>query len=231
MEYIKVWKQHFGEIPKDEFGISYEIHHIDGNKKNNLIENLKCVSIREHFNIHYKQGDYFSCGLISSRIKLTKEEMDELKKKMSLSSKGKPKRKTKCKFCYSGISVNAITKHEIACNSNPNRKHTFIPKITAAKKGMKYKNSKIKKYIKTDEHIKKIKNTLTNTKQDKIKCPYCDKSGGNMMRVWHIENCLLKSGNENKKRVFPGFPVNKNEKRVFSEKHLLNLRKSKKIKK
>ena len=38
------WELHFGEIPKDELGISYEINHIDGNKKNNLIENLYLVS-------------------------------------------------------------------------------------------------------------------------------------------------------------------------------------------
>jgi hypothetical protein len=218
MEYIKIWKKHFGEIPKDEFGMSYEIHHIDGNKKNNLIENLKCISIKEHFDIHYQQGDYFSAHLISTRMKINQKQKDELKKQMSLVSKGKPKRKIDCKFCFSGISVNAINKHQIACKLNPDRKHTFIPKISESLKGKPKKGRKGGTKPKTIEHIKKIKETLTGTKQTKIQCPYCGKSGGNMMKVWHFENCLLKPGNENKKRV-------------FSEKHLLNLRKPKRNKK
>jgi len=42
-----VWISHFGEIKN-----GYEIHHIDGNKNNNEIENLECLSIRQH-KIHH----------------------------------------------------------------------------------------------------------------------------------------------------------------------------------
>lgn len=66
--YRKIWSQVYGEIPKDENGISYEIHHINGNKSDNRIENLVCVSIKEHFDIHYKKGDYKACALIAGRM-------------------------------------------------------------------------------------------------------------------------------------------------------------------
>ena len=58
MNYRKIWERVNGPIPKDEHGISYDIHHIDGNRSNNSIENLKCVSVQEHFDIHHKQGDW-----------------------------------------------------------------------------------------------------------------------------------------------------------------------------
>ena len=42
-----VWECYKGEIPK-----GYEIHHIDGNKANNDINNLQCVPKRKHNEIH-----------------------------------------------------------------------------------------------------------------------------------------------------------------------------------
>jgi len=64
----KIWISHNGPIPKDKNGISYDIHHIDGNKANNSIENLKCVTIQEHYDIHLKQGDWLACQAILARI-------------------------------------------------------------------------------------------------------------------------------------------------------------------
>ena len=43
--YRKLYESVHGKIPKDDLGRSYEIHHIDGDHSNNLIENLLCVSI------------------------------------------------------------------------------------------------------------------------------------------------------------------------------------------
>jgi hypothetical protein len=68
MNYRKIWEEHNGTIPKDENGISFEIHHIDGNRDNNDIANLACISIVDHFNIHYSQSDYLACLLIAKRI-------------------------------------------------------------------------------------------------------------------------------------------------------------------
>lgn len=34
--YRRIYEQHYGPIPKDEQGRSYEIHHIDGNHNNRM---------------------------------------------------------------------------------------------------------------------------------------------------------------------------------------------------
>lgn len=66
--YRGIWSKHYGKIPIDEEGFSYEIHHVDGNRTNNDISNLKLVSIREHLAIHLQQEDWFAAALISKRL-------------------------------------------------------------------------------------------------------------------------------------------------------------------
>lgn len=46
-----IWIEHFGEIPK-----GYVIHHKNKNKKDNRIENLQCMTIKEHFRAHKSNG-------------------------------------------------------------------------------------------------------------------------------------------------------------------------------
>jgi hypothetical protein len=70
MNYRKIWEKHFGPIPKDTKGFSYEIHHKDGNHKNNSLDNLVCVTIEEHLKIHLQQEDWFAAALIAKRIGL-----------------------------------------------------------------------------------------------------------------------------------------------------------------
>ena len=81
--YRKIYQDHFGQIPIDNLGRSYEIHHIDGNRNNNSIENLKCVSIDEHYKIHYEQGDYAACLLMSERMKILPKQKSLLSKKIN----------------------------------------------------------------------------------------------------------------------------------------------------
>ena len=45
--HVYVWKKHNGDIPK-----GYQIHHKDQNKDNNEIENLDCLSEKEHLSWH-----------------------------------------------------------------------------------------------------------------------------------------------------------------------------------
>ena len=71
--YRRIYEKHKGPIPKDNYGKSYDIHHIDGNKKNNNINNLVALSLQEHYNIHYKQGDWGACLVISNRLKMNSE--------------------------------------------------------------------------------------------------------------------------------------------------------------
>ena len=76
----KIYEDHYGPIPKDSDGRSYEIHHIDGNHNNDDITNLLCVSIQEHYNIHYSQGNYKACLIMSDRMKISSEEKSKLAK-------------------------------------------------------------------------------------------------------------------------------------------------------
>ena len=67
-QYRGIWEKANGPIPIDEKGRKYEIHHIDGNKNNNSLSNLVCVTIQEHYEIHYRQGDYGAAFRIAQRI-------------------------------------------------------------------------------------------------------------------------------------------------------------------
>ena len=68
--YREVWKDHHGEIPKDENGKSYHIHHIlpqsEGGGDN--IENLIALSAEDHYDVHLERGDYGACALLSDGI-------------------------------------------------------------------------------------------------------------------------------------------------------------------
>lgn len=92
-DYRKIWENANGAIPKDELGRSYEIHHIDGNRENNDLNNLMCVSIEEHYQIHYEQKDYTACNLIADRFCAEYffgwNHSEEIKRKISDSKKGK----------------------------------------------------------------------------------------------------------------------------------------------
>lgn len=76
--YRKIYENHIGPIPIDVDGKSYDIHHIDGNHKNNNPSNLKAVTIREHYEIHHLQGDYGACYFITvQRLTATSEEISK----------------------------------------------------------------------------------------------------------------------------------------------------------
>lgn len=83
-KYRKIYESHFGPIPKDEYGRSYEIHHIDGNRNNNDLTNLKCVSVQEHYDIHYSQEDWMACYKIALKLRLSGDEISELARKQTL---------------------------------------------------------------------------------------------------------------------------------------------------
>jgi hypothetical protein len=67
----------YGPIP-----IGHEIHHKDSNHSNNHIDNLQCVTVEEHFNLHLEMGQYLSCALMLNRLELSNEDRVELRKKL-----------------------------------------------------------------------------------------------------------------------------------------------------
>lgn len=77
-DYRKIWEESNGQIPVDEGSRSYEIHHINGNREDNRLENLRCVSIQEHYDIHLSQGDYGAAAAIAARMKVSPEELSRL---------------------------------------------------------------------------------------------------------------------------------------------------------
>lgn len=77
-KYRKIYENHYGSIPKDEDGRTYDIHHLDGDHSNNNPKNLKAVSIKEHYDIHYNNGDFASCIKIGLRINKSVEEISQL---------------------------------------------------------------------------------------------------------------------------------------------------------
>jgi uncharacterized protein YifN (PemK superfamily) len=80
--YRKIYENHNGIIPKEENGRTYEIHHLDGDHTNNNPTNLTAVTLQEHYDIHYAQGDWGACYLMSvQRLNKSPEEISELASK------------------------------------------------------------------------------------------------------------------------------------------------------
>lgn len=106
MNYRKIWESHYGKIPIDERGVTYDIHHIDGDRKNNKIENLICLSVNDHYKVHYKQyienpnhKDFAALVFLCSRLNKSTESLtghtvsEETRNKIRNSLKGKKRPK------------------------------------------------------------------------------------------------------------------------------------------
>lgn len=81
--YRKIYENHVGPIPNDITDRTYDIHHIDGDRSNNSVDNLVAVSIQDHYNIHYSQGDWMACWKIGIKMKSSPEELSLLAKNAS----------------------------------------------------------------------------------------------------------------------------------------------------
>jgi hypothetical protein len=88
--YRRIYTEHFGPIPK-----GYHIHHKDGNHSNNDPLNLVAIAAKEHYDIHFSQGDYGACWAMyrTGHMTLTSEERSALvskQQKMLLESNKHP---------------------------------------------------------------------------------------------------------------------------------------------
>lgn len=72
VNYRKIWEIHNNSVIPD----GHDIHHIDGNRKNNDPKNLKCVSLKEHAQIHLDQGDLGAAITIMMRMNDAHEHFD-----------------------------------------------------------------------------------------------------------------------------------------------------------
>lgn len=56
-----VYEAFIGEIPK---GRNYYVHHIDGNKQNNNVENLQLLDAKEHSKLHRQRNPNIVAGMV-----------------------------------------------------------------------------------------------------------------------------------------------------------------------
>lgn len=84
VNYRRIYESYHGPIPKEADGRTYEIHHRDGNHENLSPDNLVAVTLKEHYNIHYSQGDYGACFYMANRMKLSASEKSELARQAAL---------------------------------------------------------------------------------------------------------------------------------------------------
>jgi hypothetical protein len=189
MHYRQIWEQVNGTIPNDEQDRPYEIHHIDGNRKNNDLSNLKCVTVEEHYNIHLQQKDYYAAFIIGQRLNRSIEELDEIKKQMSLAKKGKPS-------SFTGKKHSEESKRKMSESA----KQRGIPE--ERQKRMALARIGVKRGPFSDEHKAKL-SASRKGKPNKHKghcygtttCPYCGKTGGVPgMKKHHFKNCKNKVG-------------------------------------
>lgn len=78
--YRKIYESHHGPIPKDAMGNTFDIHHIDGDRDNNNIENLVALSIQDHYDLHLSQGDWNACVPLAERLEISPEEKSRVSK-------------------------------------------------------------------------------------------------------------------------------------------------------
>lgn len=183
MNYRKIWIQANGPIPLDDQGRSYEIHHIDGDRKNNRLENLQCLSIEAHYELHYSKGEYFAATLIAKRL----GKFMEKPTKYNIT----PEHREKIRQAKLG-------------DKNPMKNPQVAKKVADALRGrikpeaVESRRLLTRKHNNQPWHTEETKSKMRKPKE-KVQCMYCNTIGGiSQMKRWHFENCKLKTNNGNK---------------------------------
>jgi hypothetical protein len=200
MSHRKIWVKHYGPIPKDGNGKSYEIHHIDSNHSNNDIGNLKLVTIEDHYAIHESQGDWGACLLMAKRMEKTPEEISELARKSALrrialgthnlnselSKATQHKRLAEGTHNWQGEQgrQNALHRNKKLVESG---KHPWAGEL-----GRTHNRELAQKRLEDGSHPF-LGDNNPNKNMPKVKCPHCNKIGGrNQMKRYHYDNCKEK---------------------------------------
>lgn len=194
--YRKIYENHFGQVPKDENNRSYEIHHIDGNHSNNNPTNLKCVSIQEHYDIHFFQKDWAACFKMANRMKISPEERSLISSQNAkLQSTTRVDNGT---HNFLGPESNQIRidagTHNFLGSSNPS-----YARVAAGNHNLQGKDNPIHERVVDGSHKaflqKRNKEKLeagTHNCQQVLTCPHCNKTGlGPVMNRWHFDKCNI----------------------------------------
>ena len=190
--YRKIYEQHYGKIPKDSAGRSYEIHHIDGNRSNNSPDNLKAISIQEHYDIHYAQKDWYACLRIAEKMKLSPKEISELATTNNLKRVENGSHPFLTRLDGTNLQTDKVIDGShpflkrldgtsVASDQVENGSHPFLTRLDGTS-------------LQTDRIRDGSHNFITNNPNSNIvKCPYCPKEGGEInMKRYHFDNCKFK---------------------------------------
>lgn len=195
MGYRQIWERKNGPIPRDETGRTYDIHHIDGNRKNNALVNLKAVSLKEHYEIHLAQGDYGAAARIAQRMKLDPEVTRELcrqaaQKRVADGNNaflgGEVQRRTNRERLEAG------THHLLSGEQQRTLQRNLYEKGTH--NWQKYRDEAIKNgtyHFQGDRNPSRRKMALgIHHFQEMHTCPHCGTIGkGSVMKRWHLDRC------------------------------------------
>jgi len=114
--YRKLYEKHHDvKLPSD-----WDVHHIDGDRSNNNIDNLIALSREDHIKVHLEQGDYGAANLLSrGQVDISGERnpmwgkttSQKQKDAVSKAMKGKKKNyKVKCNWPIKSGKDNAASK-------------------------------------------------------------------------------------------------------------------------
>jgi HNH endonuclease len=194
-KYRKIYENHFGPISKEPDGRSYEIHHKDGNHSNNDPSNLIAVTLQEHYNIHYSQGDWAACNLIGRKLNLSPALLRELNKKQNLERVLNGTHHLLSGEIQSKSGKDRAKKGTLGFQNKDNLKKANYIKDKVVKQRIQEGT-----WILQDPefHRKVVKNQIANgthCSQKKITCPHCNKTidSANYKRS-HGNNCKILTG-------------------------------------
>ncbi len=142
--HVAVWKYHNGEVPK-----GFHVHHIDGNRANNQIENLQLIDAGVHSSMHS-----------SSRVEYNQrhiKEMQEQAKEWHRSPEGIAWHMEHGKKCWENKEPREYTCVE--CGKKFSSTHYYA----------EWQNTFCSGACKTKHREKEQKDFVTKT------CPYCGK--------------------------------------------------------
>lgn len=160
--YRKIYEDNFGPIPKEPDGRSYDIHHIDGDYANNSPDNLKAVTLQQHFNIHKSQQDWFACKSIAIRMNKPFQEISEMASKAGKAS----------------------AEQRLKAGT-----HNFLNKEWSKQRTQKLISEGRNPFVSNNPVYKQLENG-TNTFQKHFTCPHCSKIGkGAIMFRYHFNRC------------------------------------------
>ena len=182
-------------------------------------KNIILLTAREHFICHwlllnmYPDNDslifsfWAMCSLENNKqtrhipssriIEYSKLKMSECKKGRIGYWKGKhlsEETKLKIRESKRGVAIHSDTNKIKAANRSKGNSYRLGMKQSEESKQLMSESHK-NRYKLNPELILSKSRKMKGRTQKKIKCPYCDKEGGNTMGRWHFENCKFKTKN------------------------------------